>query len=679
MQKTKVHRCRFVDYVPSAIQAISFKPSIQPGDSTFAAVARADGEIEIFNVTEHWLPIMKFYKKDTYETAEGITWVGDRLFSCSLNGRVIEWDLQTGKQKQQIDSYGGAAWCICASSEENILAVGCEDGSVRLFDISDGQLIYSKALKRDQTRILSICWDKKSNLIACGTANSFILLWNPVTLQCVKQMTVEQTKKDDTFIWSVTSLNDGVLVSGDSTGRTSFWDMETGVLLQAFTSHAADVLAVAAYDDFHVFSAGIDTKTVMFQRVRTTSENIPLSLQKWHVSGRGKLHSHDVRAIACNEDLGLVVSGGIDCQLRLHHEPLSFPKGPTSYILPYPLDPIISLAKESHMMLVQKQNSVKVFGLEVNLFENMIMENSSKDDITAEKNSVCLLQLNFKLPIIKAAINNTGSLIAVSDPFETKLFKFNSDEKQVVKIKTFPRSARTIAFIDNILVFTDHNSLIAFDNDSLEEKVLLVDDGNCLNLTLPGLIIKSVVDSKSKNIALCSADNKITIVDIIDFAITDSFPMEKDVTAMAFHHNHPLLLLATFDRCIQIYDLDLKHFSFRSISDPLKNTKERDFIQGFAFHSDRSESFFFYTTSFFGLIDMNRVRQKNPAMITGKRKADHKKKFKNQKECAYKIYNYYKPLMFVDFMDNDMVVVERPWLAVMENFPDAFHEPSFGS
>ena len=56
-------------------------------------------------------------------------------------------------------------------------------------------------------------------------------------------------------------LPDGTMVSGDSTGSLQFWDGQHGTLLQAFSQHKADILAVAASKDgCTVFATGIDVQ-----------------------------------------------------------------------------------------------------------------------------------------------------------------------------------------------------------------------------------------------------------------------------------------------------------------------------------------------------------------------------------------------------------------------------------
>ena len=62
-------------------------------------------------------------------------------------------------------------------------------------------------------------------------------------------------------VWSVMVLPDGTMVSGDSTGTLQFWDGQHGTLLQAFSQHKADILAVAASKDGNiVFATGIDVQ-----------------------------------------------------------------------------------------------------------------------------------------------------------------------------------------------------------------------------------------------------------------------------------------------------------------------------------------------------------------------------------------------------------------------------------
>lgn len=47
-----------------------------------------------------------------------------------------------------MDSNGGAVWCLAVNSNGTRLAAGCEDGCIRLFDISDGQFEYLRKFEQ---------------------------------------------------------------------------------------------------------------------------------------------------------------------------------------------------------------------------------------------------------------------------------------------------------------------------------------------------------------------------------------------------------------------------------------------------------------------------------------------------------------------------------------------------
>ena len=92
-------------------------------------------------------------------------------------------------------------------------------------------------------------------------------------------MSTGRTEKHrETVVWSVALLDDMTVVSGDSRGKTSFWNGRTGTLTDGYQTHRADVLAVAVNEaQTEVFSSGVDPVVFHFSPVAT---------------GSVKLHSH---------------------------------------------------------------------------------------------------------------------------------------------------------------------------------------------------------------------------------------------------------------------------------------------------------------------------------------------------------------------------------------------------
>lgn len=169
-----------------------------------------------------------------------------RLFSAGLSGQITEWDLVALKPKSVSDSYGGPVWAMSLSNDQRILAASCEDGSIRLFNITHSSLEYFKTFDRQPGRILSLAWHPTDRTLVSGSSEGIIRVWDVATGRTMQRITVESFQEQPTFVWSVLCLANGTIVSGDSLGHVQFWDAATFTLSQTFTSHEADVLALAA-------------------------------------------------------------------------------------------------------------------------------------------------------------------------------------------------------------------------------------------------------------------------------------------------------------------------------------------------------------------------------------------------------------------------------------------------
>jgi U3 small nucleolar RNA-associated protein 4 len=163
----ELHRCRFVDYTPAAINAVAFSPNTYI--NAFLACGRSNGEIEIWNPTRRWT-LLKTIPGSENEALESLIWTHQvepvdmqpddpdyqsekkrliktepRLFSGGLNATVTEWDLKKLKPKQSVASNGGTVWCMVTNPSHTKLAIGCEDGCIRILNVADDQLYYERS------------------------------------------------------------------------------------------------------------------------------------------------------------------------------------------------------------------------------------------------------------------------------------------------------------------------------------------------------------------------------------------------------------------------------------------------------------------------------------------------------------------------------------------------------
>lgn len=119
---------------------------------------------------------------------EALCWVGHRLFSAGLNGEITEYDLENLRPKYNMEAYGGPIWTISSNSQGTLLTVshdtvhwgscllgwilsdklhwgfcfngwlhecclfqvGCEDGTVKLFEILEERIQFQRNLDRQK-------------------------------------------------------------------------------------------------------------------------------------------------------------------------------------------------------------------------------------------------------------------------------------------------------------------------------------------------------------------------------------------------------------------------------------------------------------------------------------------------------------------------------------------------
>ncbi|KAH9853178.1 WD40 repeat-like protein [Lenzites betulinus] len=362
-----VHRCRFVDFTPSAVTALCFPPLPLPSvkgkkaanNQAFPGfgplvIGRANGNIELCEWTgsgprsqapQAWVvrktlvgpypskveSLALTFRSPRKAAQEDIpSWSNLRLFSSGGGSELVEWDIEKGCIKRTLNSQGGPIWSIAPNHTSTILALGCEDGSVRLISLLYDELSHLRRLDRVKSRILSIAWgppvprQKKEqkpgaesdsddddddewsdSWLVTGCSDSSLRKLNFATGRVLDRMGTDKIRGERTLVWAVGVLGDGTIVSGDSMGNVKFWDSKTCTQLQSFQGHAADILCLTiGPDGTAVYTSGVDQKVTQFSYVKTArsetnpSPLVPRTAGRWAQTSSRRLHSHDVRALA---------------------------------------------------------------------------------------------------------------------------------------------------------------------------------------------------------------------------------------------------------------------------------------------------------------------------------------------------------------------------------------------
>ncbi|KAI9502938.1 WD40-repeat-containing domain protein [Coemansia spiralis] len=482
----QVHRCRFIDYVPQAINAIEYAPklSIRP----YIAVGRANGDIELWQAREN-LVYVKTIPGIANGSLETLAWAhrtdltedelelfdtekeqtkfkkqlrekAPRLFSAGLNAVIVEWDLGKLIPKAAVDSYGGAVWCMATNHAQTKLAVGTEDGHIRIFDILDDKLAYQHCFDKVNSRILSLAWSHDDTTIITGSADSCVRIWDAETRRISARMTLPKEGRDP---------HSGAIVSGDSRGHVVFWDSTMRVVQQDFKALGADVLCLATDESgYTVYASGVDPKITQFKLfignrpAGTVDKNkdsdadasvikkkINARSRKWQLAGLRRYHTHDVRALAVSSHLqtDLLISGGIDTQVT-SCESRPFPnENPHRQPCFTPHNNIISVAPKGELILQRQDMTLKLWALgkaePVSKTLGDQMESGQSLQVYERQRDLLRMDLKLKTNLLCSVISLSGSLIAVSDAEGPKLYSVTriDDSRggvRVRRVKAFP-------------------------------------------------------------------------------------------------------------------------------------------------------------------------------------------------------------------------------------------------
>ncbi|KAF8139959.1 WD40 repeat-like protein [Boletus edulis] len=370
-----LHRCRFVDASPSPITALAFPPLPLPPLTAKATgkqrdrgpafgtlvVGHANGNIDLLEWSGELgesQAIQAWHHRKTFPgphpskvdslaltirypdifPSDMVPSPSDlRLFSSGGGSELLEWDMARGAVKRTIGSQGGSIWSMAANAASTLLALGCEDGCVRLLSLTADTLQHFRRFDHVKCRILSIAWGPplprqlkpKANgsanqrnvreesgddsddedygwsdsWLITGGSDSSLRKWDISTGRPTDRMGTDKIKGDRTLVWTVGVLADGTIISGDSLGTVKFWDPVTCTQTHSFTAHGADVLCLTiGPDGTTVFTSGVDQKIVQFTYVSSTpgssSSTLSAAPSRWVMSASRRMHSHDVRSLA---------------------------------------------------------------------------------------------------------------------------------------------------------------------------------------------------------------------------------------------------------------------------------------------------------------------------------------------------------------------------------------------
>lgn len=683
MGEFKVHRVRFFDYMPSAIRAMAFNSHTER-----LALVRADGALEIFNFADHYFQEKVIPGQDG-RAVEALCWVGQRLFSAGLNGEITEYDLENLRPRYTVEAYGGPIWTIGSNKQGTLLMVGCEDGTVKMFEILKERIQFQRNLERQKGRIVSLSWHPSGTLIAAGMMD-MIRIFNAETGHATHRMLVERgvgaSKSREVVVWSVAFLSDYTIISGDSAGKVQIWDGLTGTLVRTHLVTKWDVLCLSVSQDESSLIAGTSEGTVVqFQFISSTVDQ---QEEEWVRTRTFKNHSHDVRALAHTETA--VVSGGMDTQLVVRPlldkvEKNTQESAMRKIALPH--RSLVCCAKKAGLLLFQFPDHLEVWRV-----GESDGHGKPGDSLPVKRKPEKLIQLKGKGGdhIYSSALSPCGEWLAYSTVSSVRLYRLQYNNISITKVSKLPKDlclGHQLCFSsDSTKLFASsrHSSVIVVALNQLECKYLHTLKPKSGSRQPVHLLCTS---EDGKWLATANTDCEIHVYDLHKRKLHCTVPIYSSCpTAIAIHPTTSNLVVVHADQ--QIFEYSLVQKEYTEWSRKLQKQGlhslwlERDTpVTHVTFSLKNPAHIILHDMFMFCIIDQSLPLPESKTLLYNQmtlRSLPEQERIRHSH--AFKICKNFKHVMCVSLLeDHSLVVVERPLLDMMSQLPAPVRQKKFAT
>jgi WD40 repeat protein len=247
---------------------------------------------------------------------------GRHTITCSDDGSLQVWDLESGKQKDKNweDKDSGTTRAIALSPGGKEVASGSDDGIVRLWDIETGKV--TARWTGHSLGVPSVCWSPDGSRLVSGSDDGTARRWNVESGETI----LEPIKTGHLYVRAVHYSPDATMIAtgghddGDE-ASVKLWDANTGELLKTLKADTlGEVLCLAWCSDVDTLISGSLNSSHGSLRKFDTATGTQIALLEGHKSL--------VKALSLSPNNRILASASSDNTTRLWNIETNQPIGP---------------------------------------------------------------------------------------------------------------------------------------------------------------------------------------------------------------------------------------------------------------------------------------------------------------------------------------------------------------
>jgi eukaryotic-like serine/threonine-protein kinase len=287
---------RFVGHT-AFIEEVVFSP-----DSHKALSCSRDGMVRLWEIdTGKQLQILRGHKNSVKSVV--FSHDGRRALTAGADSTVRYWDLESGRELRRLEGHTGIVFSAVLSSNDRRALSCSSDNTLRWWDAETGRPL--RIVEVENTiRCVAVSPDNRRGL--AGGGGMIGRVWD---LESGTEL--HRLEGHAGPIWHVAISPDGRMgLTGGQDKTILSWNLETGKHIRRFVGHTSDVNNLFFAPDGKKFVSAADDETVRLWDVATGKE-----LRRW------KGHTGMIGAVAISPDGRLAMSGGDDTCICLWQMP----------------------------------------------------------------------------------------------------------------------------------------------------------------------------------------------------------------------------------------------------------------------------------------------------------------------------------------------------------------------
>jgi WD40 repeat protein len=183
------------------------------------------------------------------------------VFACGDSEHLVRWDLETGEQKAVYEQ-GKTLFRMAISPDHSLLAIGDEQGRVRLWDLETGKK--GREIRAHKESVYTLAFTPDGRGLITGSDDNTICHWSVATGECVKRLapklsdiyTIEFSPDGKHFLAACGAKKDSVLLFDAETHKLrTRLDLPKASYVACWSPDGLHIAVVCHDDHLYVFDA----------------------------------------------------------------------------------------------------------------------------------------------------------------------------------------------------------------------------------------------------------------------------------------------------------------------------------------------------------------------------------------------------------------------------------------